>query len=197
MVHYLYIGMAQFDYNSYISGHIGPHSSPASPPSRSDAVRLRLARTYETILQENKDHLHEDLHAVAQGFLVSGGSYKIVSKRTGLHYDTITLPIPKKLDSFIKILSKNNISSSDATSTPFEMFVCAPARGRSTSPVPPLCTDCFAVLVSQRDKKIKEDGIAFVFINDVFSELIPLLQELFPQYFFSPLSEQDEILAGR
>lgn len=51
-----------------------------------------------------------------------------------------------------------------------------------------------AVLVSSYEKKLLKDGINYIFINDVYWDLLEQLILTFPEYDFHLLSEQKEVL---
>ena len=51
-----------------------------------------------------------------------------------------------------------------------------------------------AILVSGYDKSLLKDWIKYVFINDVYWELIEQFKVCFPSYSFYLLSEQKKVL---
>lgn len=163
----------------------------------------RLKEISLRIYFKYRDSLADEL------FLVSHWVYpfqdpdnlKVFEKVSGYiweHYDAHGIDKSDQLDKLIHILTYWIDKNRTFYTAPFEV----PNEKRALL-WPALWTSGWtaykswiAVLVSGYDKALVEDGIEYVFINDVYWELVPQLKVCFPNYKFYLLSEQKQVLEG-
>ena len=162
-----------------------------------EQVKLQHDRTY----WERRGSLSDDLFIAGKGKYFEdkqGNSYQweSVSGEIGQHFDAHGISKTEQLSSLLNLLEKGIDKSKDFYTAPFEIpeeykagVGAAVGTGDGTA-----YKDGIAVLVSAPDKRLKENGIKYVFLNDVYQNIREPLAKAFPQYEVYLLSEQKSVL---
>lgn len=156
-----------------------------------------IRNVYAKVYYANRTTLSDDMFIVGKGMLPDGETpYKKVDRDVGKHYQGHGISKTGQLDFLLNLL-KNGIDKGRPFFTaPFAVPVDEAAMlgsGLGTSGGEPY-KDGLAVVVGEKDQHLEEGGIKYVFINDVFGDIVPVLQKQFPQYEFYKLSQQAEVL---
>lgn len=144
-----------------------------------------------------KNHLQEDLFCVAWGIDPDTEEkfFERVGGEVGRNFDAHGIAKTNQLENLLALLQSGIDYSRHFSAAPFEIRdedrAAASAMGTAGGTA---YKDGMAVVVSGYGKSLLENGIEYVFINDVYAEMVPHLQKLFPQYKIHLLSQQKEVL---
>ena len=170
-------------------------------PEFSDKKEELLNEMKEIVKKEYYDRrntLHDDLFIVWKWILnpETNETYDIVPWKIWEKYDSHWIAKSNQLSNLLNLLDNWIDESRTFSTAPFELtnetkqkIASAIWTWWGTS-----YKDWIWVITSEYNKTIKEYWIKFVFINDIYWDLIGPLSELYPQFNFHLLSEQKNIL---
>lgn len=162
-----------------------------------ESVGDGILDAYNKVYRERKMSLRDDMFIVGQGLLPdSDESYEQVNGDIGKHYQAHGIAKTSQLDFLIALLDKGIDKTKPFFTAPFSVpdedkALLGAALGTSGGEA---YKDGLAIVVGERDKHIEESGIKYVFINDIFADLVPHLQKKYSQYEFYKLSDQAKVL---
>lgn len=162
-----------------------------------ERLREEIREAYNKAAFGRKGSLDDYLFAVGHGFdLDSGKQFDRVDGEIGERYDSHGIAKIDQLSKLLTILENGIDQSKPFDTAPFEVpndkrAALGAALG---TPGGTAYKDGIAVVTSAYGKKLSRDGIAHVFVNDVFQGIRESLAQLFPLYQFHLLSEQKKVL---
>ena len=147
-----------------------------------------------------RNTLNDDMFAVAHGIDPYSEEprrlYENISGDVGMHFDAHGINKGDQLGNLVALL-RDGIDPTRAFYTaPFEVpddmrAALAAAMGTSGGTA---YKGGIAVVTAGYDEKISTHGIKHVFVNDVYQELVPVLQQRFPNIQVHKLSDQKMVL---
>ena len=167
-------------------------------PDKKEKLLHKIKEIVKKEYYDRRNTLHEDLFIVWKWILntETNETYDRVSWEIWEKYDSHWITKSTQLPNLLNLLD-NWIDESRAFSTaPFELT--NETKHKISSAIwtwwGTSYKDWIWIITSNYNKTIKEDWIKFVFINDIYWDLISPLSELYPQFNFYLLSEQKEVL---
>ena len=168
--------------------------------SRQLLLEQKLDELSKEIYFSRRGHLSEDMFMVAKGANPDSDEpermYEPVQGEVGMHFDAHGIDKGNQLESLLRLLEGGVDPSRDFYTAPFEVTdearkAMAAAVGTSGGTA---YKGGLAVVTGGYNESIQEGGIKHVFINDVYKDIIPVLQERFPDVQVHALSEQRAVL---
>ena len=148
---------------------------------------------------KNRNGLYDEMFSVSHGLLPDGTIFEKIDGEIGQHFDAhgiSKVSIFTQYKNLINILDNGIDKNKTFYTAPFEIpndkrQAMASAMGTSGGTA---YKDGLAILISGYNQSIQENGIKYVFINDIYNDIVDNLQKIYPNYRIHKLSEQKAIL---